>query len=173
MDVGARPMDEEMLRGLHDEHAAALLVFIGRLVGGDRALAEDIAQETLLRAWRRARDLPPNAVRPWLFTTARRLVIDTHRARSARPAETAEDAGTVAVSADDIDAALDAALVMDALRSLTPAHREVLVDCYYRGRTAAEVAAERGLPAGTVRSRLFYALRAQRLALQERGVREP
>jgi RNA polymerase sigma-70 factor, ECF subfamily len=167
-------MDEEMLRGLHDEHASALLVFIGRLVNGDRALAEDLTQETLLRAWRHARDLPPHAVRPWLFTTARRLVIDTYRARSARPAETSTaNTEAIAVSADEIDTALDAALVMDALRSLTPAHREVLVDSYYRGRTAAEVAAERGLPAGTVRSRMFYALRALRLALQERGVREP
>jgi RNA polymerase sigma-70 factor, ECF subfamily len=166
-------MDEEMLRGLHDEHAAALLVFIGRLVSGDRALAEDLTQETLLRAWRHARDLPPNAVRPWLYTTARRLVIDTYRAKSARPVETVADTEAIAVSADEIDTALDAALVMDALRSLTPAHREVLVDSYYRGRTTAEVAAERGLPAGTVRSRMFYALRALRLALQERGVREP
>jgi RNA polymerase sigma-70 factor, ECF subfamily len=166
-------MDEQMLRALHDEHAAALLVYIGRLASGDRALAEDIAQETLLRAWRRARDLPASAVRPWLFTTARRLVIDAHRARTARPTETADDPDAAVVSVDEIDAALDAALVLDALRTLTPAHREVLVDCFYRGRTAAEVAADRGLPAGTVRSRMFYALRALRLALQERGVREP
>lgn len=162
-----------MLRGLHDQHAAALLVYIGRLTGGDRALAEDIAQETLLRAWRRARDLPAKAVRPWLFTTARRLVIDAHRARTARPAETAEDATAVPVGADEIDAALDATLVLDALRTLTPEHRTVLVDAYYVGRTAAEIASDRGLPAGTVRSRMFYALRALRLALQERGVDQP
>lgn len=162
-----------MLRGLHDEHAAALLVYVGRLTGGDRALAEDIAQETLLRAWRRARDLPAKAVRPWLFTTARRLVIDAHRARLARPAETAEGAEAVPVGVDEIDAALDAALVLDALRTLTPEHRTVLVDAYYGGRTAAEIASDRGLPAGTVRSRMFYALRALRLALQERGVDRP
>lgn len=164
-----------MLRGLHDEHAAPLLVYIGRLTGGDRALAEDIAQETLLRAWRRARDLPAKAVRPWLFTTARRLVIDAHRARVARPTETAasDDAATMPVGTDEIDAALDAALVLDALRTLTPEHRTVLVDAYYGGRTAAEIASDRGLPAGTVRSRMFYALRALRLALQERGVDRP
>jgi RNA polymerase sigma-70 factor (ECF subfamily) len=77
------------------------------------------------------------------------------------------------VAADEIDAALDAALVLDAIRTLTREHREVLVDSFYRGRTAAEIAADRGLPAGTVRSRIFYALRALRLALQERGVDGP
>jgi RNA polymerase sigma-70 factor (ECF subfamily) len=68
---------------------------------------------------------------------------------------------------------LTAAIVTDALRALTPAHRAILIDYFYRGRTAAEIAAERGLPAGTARSRVYYALRAMRLALQERGVTGP
>ena len=164
-------MNEDLLRALHDEHATALLVFVRRLTG-DRGQAEDIVQETLLRAWRHASRLPPDGIRPWLFTTARRLVIDAHRARSARPKETDAELPAV-VATDDIDAALDAALVLDAIRTLTREHREVLVDSFYRGRTAAEIAADRGLPAGTVRSRIFYALRALRLALQERGVDGP
>jgi RNA polymerase sigma-70 factor (ECF subfamily) len=112
-------------------------------------------------------------VRPWLFATARRLVIDTHRARSARPAEVSLDGLQEAVVTDPIDEALNAAVVKDALSALTPAHRDVLVDVIYRGRTAAEIAVERGLPPGTARSRIYYALRALRLALQERGVDEP
>lgn len=75
-----------------------------------------------------------------------------------------------AVATDDIDSSLDAVLLADALGSLTPAHRSVLIDCFYRGKTAREVAEEQGLPAGTVRSRIHYALRALTLALQERGV---
>src|SRR5262245_24761217 len=71
-------MNEDLLRALHDEHATALLVFVRRLTG-DRGQAEDIVQETLLRAWRHANRLPPDGIRPWLFTTARRLVIDAHR----------------------------------------------------------------------------------------------
>jgi len=164
-------MKEDLLRALHDKHATALLVFVRRLTG-DRGQAEDIVQETLLRAWRHASRLPPDGIRPWLFTTARRLVIDAHRARSARPKETDAELPAM-VAADEIDAALDAALVLDAIRTLTREHREVLVDSFYRGRTAAEIAADRGLPAGTVRSRIFYALRALRLALQERGVDGP
>ncbi|HZC74039.1 MAG TPA: sigma-70 family RNA polymerase sigma factor [Jatrophihabitans sp.] len=165
--------DEELLRALYLQHAPLLLAFVQRLMNGDRATAEDIVQETLLRAWRHSDQLSAEGVRPWLFTTARRLVVDTARARSARPRE-APAAELAAVSTgDSVDAALNAAVVMDALRALSPAHREILIDYFYRGRTAAEIAVERGLPAGTARSRVYYALRAMRLALQERGVDGP
>jgi RNA polymerase sigma-70 factor (ECF subfamily) len=167
---GTHVRDEELARALYAEHAGALLAFVQRLLGGDRPSAEDIVQETLLRAWRNADRLPPNAIRPWLFTTARHLVIDAYRARRARPPETSDDQLDSVVAADDIDSALNSVLVADALGALSPAHRAVLIDCYYRGRTTREVAQERGLPAGTVRSRLHYALRALGLALQERGV---
>ncbi|MZD05418.1 RNA polymerase subunit sigma, partial [Streptomyces sp. SID5785] len=53
---------------------------------------------------------------------------------------------------------------------LTPAHREVLVETYFKGRTVNEAAETLGIPSGTVRSRVFYALRSMKLALQERGV---
>ena len=69
------------------EHAEALLAYVQRLVHGDRQLAEDIVQETLLRAWRHAGSVPPESRRPWLFVTARHLVIDAYRARRSRPAE--------------------------------------------------------------------------------------
>jgi len=170
---------EELVRALYEEHAAPLLAFVQRLMGGDRSLAEDIVQETLLRAWRHADELSADRVRPWLFTTARHLVIDAFRARAARPTEALEEPAEAAAAADTIDgtdtidAALSAAIVTDALQALTPAHRAVLIDYFYRGRTAAEIAVERGLPAGTARSRVFYALRALRLALQERGVTGP
>jgi RNA polymerase sigma-70 factor, ECF subfamily len=175
LDVsGTQLGDEELVRALYEEHAAPLLAFVQRLLNGDRPQAEDIVQETLLRAWRHADELSADNVRPWLFTTARRLVIDAYRARSARPAEAPPEAAPeLSDAADTIDAALSAAIVIDALQALTPAHRAVLVDYFYRGRTAAEIAVERGLPAGTARSRVFYALRALRLALQERGVTGP
>ena len=59
--------------------------------------------------------------------------------------------------------------VEEALRRLTPDHRRAVVEVYYQGRTAAELAAELGVPAATVRSRLFYGLRALRLSLDELG----
>ena len=162
--------DEELSRALYDEHAGALLAYVQRLMHGDRQLAEDVVQETLLRAWQHAGQLPAEARRPWLFTTARHLIIDAYRARNARPAETSADLLAVAVADDGLDAALDAVLLADALQALSVDHRSVLFDCYYRGNTAAQIAAARGLPPGTVRSRIHYALRALRLALQERGV---
>jgi RNA polymerase sigma-70 factor (ECF subfamily) len=170
---GAQLRDEELIRALYAEHASPLLAFVQRLMSGDRAAAEDIVQETLLRAWRHSDQLTADGVRPWLFTTARRIVVDVQRARAARPAEAPAGELSSAVAADGIDAALNAAVVIDALRALSPAHRAILIDYFYRGRTAAEIAKERGLPAGTARSRVFYALRAMRLALHERGVNGP
>lgn len=161
---------EELLRGLYREHADALLSYVQRLMHGDRQSAEDIVQETLLRAWRHADRLPCGAQRPWLFTTARHLVIDAYRARNARATEASADLLDAAAADDGLDAALDAVLLTDALHALSAEHRSVLVDCYYRGNTAAQIAAARGIPPGTARSRIHYALRALRLALQERGV---
>jgi RNA polymerase sigma-70 factor (ECF subfamily) len=171
---GTQVRDEELLRAMYAEHAQPLLAFARRLMDGDLASAEDIVQETLLRAWRHADHLAADSVRPWLFTTARHLAIDAHRARSARPREACGELPELpAETADRFDAALTTAVVVDALRALTPVHRAVLIDYFYRGRTAAEIAVERGMPSGTARSRVYYAMRALRLALQERGVDGP
>lgn len=165
--------EEDRARALYEEHVPALLAYVQRMMHGDRQLAEDIVQETLLRAWKHAGDLPARARRPWLFTTARNLVIDSYRARNARPIEAPAHRMDASVGDDGLDSALDAVLLTDALRALSAEHRAVLFDCYYRGRTAVQIAAARGLPPGTVRSRIHYALRALRLALQERGVSGP
>ena len=162
--------DEQLIRALYADHAAALLAFVLRLQNGDRAAAEDVVQETLLRAWRHADELSADRVRPWLFTTARNLVIDGQRARAARAPETGAELLDSVVTPDGVDSTLTAAIVTDALAALSPEHRAVLIDCFYRGRTAREIAAERGLPAGTARSRVYYAMRALRAELQERGI---
>ncbi|MBO0844320.1 MAG: sigma-70 family RNA polymerase sigma factor [Nocardioides sp.] len=157
----------------YEEYRSALTAYVRRLLHGDEQQAEDIVQETLLRAWKHADRVADASRRPWLFVTARRLVIDAYRARKSRPVEVGahllEDASQ-GVADDDLDRTLDALLLTDALSELTAKHRSVLVDCYLRGQTAAQIAALRGLPVGTVRSRIHYALRALRLALQERGV---
>jgi RNA polymerase sigma-70 factor (ECF subfamily) len=168
----AVPADEEVLRRLWDEHAGALLAFVLRLTGGDRGRAEDVVQDTMLQAWRHPEALDParGPLRPWLLTVARRLAIDQHRARQARPAEVGDDGLEQMAAEDGIDAALDRWLITDALGTLTPEHREALVHTYYAGRTVTEAAVVLGVPPGTVKSRVFYALRAMRLALEERGV---
>ncbi|MEW2358889.1 sigma-70 family RNA polymerase sigma factor [Spirillospora sp. NPDC029432] len=164
--------DEELLRALFDEHGGPLLGYVLRLTGGDRAQAEDVVQETLLRAWRHPEALGGRPVRPWLFTVARNLVVDAHRAKRSRPPETGidEQALMTAAGSDDIDRALESWTVAEAMADLSPQHRAVLVETYYRGRSVAEAAKALGIPAGTVKSRSYYALRALKLALEERGL---
>ncbi len=92
--------------------------------------------------------------------------MDAARARRARPQEVAEDGLALVPIEGPIDRALLAREVADALGTLGADHRAVIVETYYRGRTVTEAAEVLGLPAGTVKSRAFYALRALRLALE-------
>jgi RNA polymerase sigma-70 factor, ECF subfamily len=164
------PSDEDLMRALYSEHAGPLLRYAMHLMSGDRQRAEDIVQETLLRAWQHPEAIADRPARPWLFAVARNLAIDAYRAKRARPHEVGEAALEVLPGSDDADRALESWAVADALGELRPEHRNVLLETYYRGKSVAEAASSLGIPAGTVKSRTFYALRALRLALEERGL---
>jgi len=165
--------DAERLRALYDAHAAPMRRYVISLTG-DASGAEDVVQETLLRAWRTPRILAddPARTRAWMLTVARRIVIDEARSARRRHEETTEELPEPAVSAevDEIDRLFEAILIEEALASLTREHRAAIVKVYYGGASVAQAAADLDVPEGTVKSRLHYGLRALRLALQERGV---
>ena len=156
---------EQRMRELHQAHAGPLYRFLVRLTLGDATAAEDLLQETMLRAWRNLDRLPADiqAMRPWLFTVAKNLAIDMARARQVRPVEVhVGDVSWVMSPGDSFDGLLTQQTLRQGLLKLSPEHRTVLVELYYRGASVAEAAARIGVPEGTVRSRSYYALRALR-----------
>ena len=176
MVMGAPERAEDRLRRIYAEHGAALLTFATRACNGDRQRAEDVVQEVLVRAWRHPEvsENGPQGERAWLVTVTRNVAIDAFRAQRARPTEVggaALDAVSGLAGDDELDRAVEAWTVAAALDSLPPHHRAVLIETFFRGRSVAETAATLGIPAGTVKSRAFHALRSLRKILVEGGAR--
>lgn len=163
--------DEALVRSLYEEHGAALLAYATRLLG-DRSSAEDVLQETLIRAWRHAGSLSESqgSIRGWLFTVARNIVTDKLRAKAARPAEVPESVTTVPVEHDHAQRVADSMLALEALERLSAEHRSVLVEIYFHDRSVAETAELLGIPAGTVKSRSHNALKVLRESMAGRPV---
>ncbi|MFG2042278.1 sigma-70 family RNA polymerase sigma factor [Dactylosporangium sp. NPDC048998] len=164
-------MAEDKLARLHASFREPLTGYVTGLLFGDRPTAEDIVQETFTRAWRHLsqHDVTDVAVlRPWLYTVARHLVIDTLRARRVRPSEvTMDKLGPVASTNDDVARMVETDRMHRALLKLSPDHRTVLIELYFHDRSFEEIAQRHGIPVGTVRSRSHYAKRALRAVLDE------
>jgi RNA polymerase sigma-70 factor (ECF subfamily) len=166
--MSACPEDADVaFRSLYTEHGPALLRLATVLTGDDRGRAEDLVQETMLRAWthRANLDIQHRSPRPWLITAARHLAVDAHRARRARPPETELDDDLALADSQRADASIDESCVRAAIAALPGSQRQVLAEIYYRDRSVAETARILRIPPGTVRSRTFYGLRALRRAL--------
>jgi len=160
--------------------------YAGRLYGiglrllGDPGLAEELVQESFVRLWRTAGRYDParGSVAGFLCVLARHIAVDLWRRPSSRPLGPAPSDGRRADEGpdeggpglDNLDALLETMVVQDALDALTPAHRQVLELSYGGGLTQSEIARRIGVPLGTVKTRSYYALRALKLALEERGV---
>ena len=161
---------DALLRAIHDEHSDALRRYVARLTGNHET-AEDIVQEALFRLWKKPALLEESdtSIRRWLFTVSRNLVTDNWRSARNTHEVTAEHFPEIAIR-DQTDAALDGWILEEALLSLSLQHRVAIVSAYYLGHTVAEIARNENIAEGTIKSRLHYALRALRLALQEIGV---
>jgi RNA polymerase sigma-70 factor (ECF subfamily) len=148
----------QLLDLLVSAHSKALLSYTRTLLD-DHHLAEDIVQETLLRAWHHIDGLYANegSVRGWLLTVARNLAIDWRRSASARHESVgSQDRDVAQPDHAEAVAAYDEAVGM--LRGLSTEHAAVLLHTALGGRTAAEAARALGVPVGTVKSRQHYAL---------------
>jgi RNA polymerase sigma factor (sigma-70 family) len=156
------PQDEAGFTALVHTHGDAVFGLVLRRVG-DRSLAEDLAQETFLRAWRgRASYRGESSVRGWLCAIAANVVRDWARRRSRRPVEDPAPAfADVASPASDPAVRVEAAESIErfrvALEALPGNHREMFLLRERDGLTYGEIAAAMACPIGTVMSGLARA----------------
>jgi len=155
------------VREAYAAHSGELYGFAMRSLA-DAGLAEEAVQETFLRAWRAGKrfDSELGSLRTWLFAILRNVVIDIGRARGRSPIPASMEDEP---ASEPLENVLLAWQIEEALRRIGEVHRQVLVETFYRGRPYAAVAAELGVPQGTIKSRVYYGLRALRNALEEMG----
>ncbi|GAB2971919.1 sigma-70 family RNA polymerase sigma factor [Saccharothrix stipae] len=160
---------EELVTTLYEQFKGALHAHVLGLTNYDRQWTEDVVQETLIRAWQNAETLvrDPRMLRGWLLTVARRIVIDGWRTRRSRPQEVELTSPDAAQVPDDTEQRLSIMVINDVIGRLGEEHRAVIYETYVRGRTVREAALVLGIPEGTVKSRVYNAMKILRRALHE------
>lgn len=177
-----RAPDADLMAGLAggDEALAAAFVrrFERRVFGlafsitRERGLAEEVAQEAFLRAWRAASGYDPRrgSVLTWLLTITRNLAIDAVRARRTVSTDGAVlehlIASVLRDPGDDIDDQLEAARAAEHLRELPPEQARAVLLAVVAGHTAQEVADHEGIPLGTAKTRIRTGLARMRRAVE-------
>ncbi|MFI7552743.1 sigma-70 family RNA polymerase sigma factor [Micromonospora sediminimaris] len=157
---------EQFYADLVAQNGASVRAYLLRLTR-NQSIAEDVYQETLLRAWRHRQRLVgrEGSIRSWLYTVAHNAAVDQLRGRRSQPVGSEVWDSIQQPVPDHADAVVASAALMPALRRLTAEHRDVIFELYYRRSTVTEAARSIGIPPGTVKSRAHYAVRALRAEL--------
>lgn len=159
---------ELLIRRLYVDHSEALLSWaLGQV--SDQRDAEEVVSDTLVKAWRRydQYDAKRGSERSWIFGIARNTAIDRHR-KSKRHLRLVDDEALAGSDDGGIEALAEASVVRDALNELPAHHRTVIVEAFFLGKKVSEIADKLEIPAGTVKSRMYYGVRALRAALEEK-----
>lgn len=170
--VPAMNSDQDaFLESLYKAHGTALHGYVTSAMDGDRLAAEDVVQETMLRAWQHADTLTAlTTPRAWLYTVARRMIIDRWRSRHARPREVGDSPLRFVGVPDHTEESNTSVIVRAALAELTPKYRAALVEVYLHDRTTREAVTVLDIPIGTVKSRIHVARRTLHTILDRKGV---
>jgi RNA polymerase sigma-70 factor (ECF subfamily) len=165
--------DRQAMRALYLRHNVRVYRFVVRLVA-DAALAEDVVSEVFLQVWRHADGFEARSrLSTWLLAIARYKALSALRARSheqlddgaaAAVADPTDDAETILADRDR------GMIVHECLAQLSAIHREVLDLVYYHDKSVEEVAEIVGVPASTVKTRMFYARKRMQSLLARAGV---
>ena len=174
--VSSALSDEALLSGLAADDADAAMTFVRRFqarvyglvltIVRDEGTAEDVAQETFVRAWRHARTYDPRRgrVATWLLTIARNLAIDVVRVKKVEPldpelvANKLQQARVASGPADEGLPPDERERVRAAIAELQPEQRRALFLAAYLGRTAREIGELEGVPLGTAKTRIRAAM---------------
>jgi RNA polymerase sigma-70 factor (ECF subfamily) len=176
--------DEGLLAGMAVGEQAAAVAFVRRYqrrmfglaysMTSDAGVAEDVAQEAMVRVWKHAPVFDPRrgSVASWVLTITRNLAIDALRLRRAVPTDPDDFAAAAMRSneynpEDSIRRGDVRRTVRDALEVLPPEQRRAVVLASVYGRTALEISESEGIPLGTAKTRIRTALIRLRAAIEQ------
>jgi RNA polymerase sigma factor (sigma-70 family) len=160
--------EPDAIRDLYRQYGRSVYGVAYRALG-NRALAEEVVQQTFLQAWRAASTIDPSReIGPWLFTITRRVAIDVYRKESRRAHDAFDDVPendpAVVTLGPAIEGMSDSWEVRVAVDALPTDERAIVRLQHFSGLTHQEIAQELSVPVGTVKSRSFRAHR--RLAMR-------
>ena len=168
--------DRRAMQALYQRHNVRIYRFLLRLTN-DASVAEDLVSEVFIDVWRQAENFKAQAqVSTWLFSIARHKALSVLRRRSDAQLEE-QVACAIEDPADGPETIVGnedrSAVIQSCLAQLSAPHREVIDLVYYHDKSVDEVARIVGIPASTVKTRMFYARKQMGKLLAAAGFAEP